>query len=109
MTTVNVFVPSKFSESRVEVIGVVGLAERVLEFPLQIVDGVAVSDVITGSGFRSTVAVAVGPLHPRLDAELTVNVTVTGADVVLVSDPLILEVPFDAIPVAAVVLSLDHE
>ena len=37
-----------------------------------------------------------------------VNVTVTGAAVVLVNEPLMLPVPFAAIPVTEAVLSLAH-
>ena len=37
-----------------------------------------------------------------------VNVTVTGALVVFVNEPLILPLPFAAIPVTAAVLSLVH-
>ena len=108
-TTENVFVPSKFSEIKVDVKGVEGLASRVLELPLQMVEGVAVSADIVGRGFTRTIAVVATPVHPMPESELTVNVTVTGEEVVLVSDPLISAVPFDAIPIAAVVLFLDQE
>lgn len=60
-----------------------------------------------GVGFTSTVAVVVGPAHPPA-VGVIVNVTVTGAAVVLVSVPLILPVPLAAIPVTATVLSLVH-
>ena len=45
------------------------------------------------------------PAHP-LAVGVIVNVTVTGAAVVLVSEPLILPAPLAAIPVTATVLSL---
>ena len=53
--------------------------------------------------FTSTVAVTGVPVHP-LVVGVMVNVTVTGAVVVLVSVPLILPVPLAAIPVTVVVL-----
>ena len=60
-----------------------------------------------GVGFTNTVAVSVaGPAQPLASSGVMVNVTVTGAAVVLVSVPLILPVPLAAIPVAATVLSL---
>ena len=58
-----------------------------------------------GVGFTSTVAVIAGPVQPLADGVI-VKVTVTGAKVVLLSEPLILPVPLFAIPVTATVLSL---
>ena len=60
-----------------------------------------------GVGLTSTVAVVVGPGHP-LAVGVIVNVTVTGAAVVLVNAPLISPAPLAAIPVTATVLSLTH-
>lgn len=76
----------------------------VIVAPEQIVcdDGVATAFAI---GFTSTVAVTGVPLHP-LAVGVIVNVTVTGALVVLVSAPLILPAPPPAIPVTLPVLSL---
>ena len=65
-------------------------------------DGVAVT---FGVGFTNTVAVPDGPAQP-LAVGVIVNVTVTGAAVVLVNVPLIFPDPLTAIPVAATVLSL---
>ena len=47
------------------------------------------------------------PGHP-FAVGVMVNVTVTGADVVLVNEPLMLPVPLAAIPVTEAVLSLAH-
>lgn len=58
-----------------------------------------------GVGFTSTVAVEVGPGHP-LAVGVIVNVTVTGALVVLVNAPLMLPVPLAAMPVTVAVLFL---
>ena len=71
----------------------------VIEEPEQIVcdDGVATA---FGVGLTRTVAVVVGPGHP-LAVGVIVNVTVTGATVVLVNDPLISPEPLAAIPVTA--------
>ena len=62
-----------------------------------------------GVGLTSTVAVILGPVHvtPALvKVGVIVNVTVTGAKVVLVSVPDILPVPLAAIPVTVATLSL---
>ena len=62
-----------------------------------------------GVGFTTTVAVIVAPVQviPALVNDgVIVNVTVTGALVVLVSEPLILPVPLAAIPVTVPVLFL---
>ena len=58
-----------------------------------------------GVGFTSTVAVMAAPTHP-LAVGVIVNVTVTGAFVILVSVPLILPLPLAAMPVAVATLSL---
>ena len=58
-----------------------------------------------GVGFTSTVAVTAVPGQP-LAVGVIVNVTVTGALVVLVNAPLILPLPLAAIPVTVAVLSL---
>ena len=60
-----------------------------------------------GVGLTTTVAVVVGPAQV-LAVGVIVNVTVTGAFVVLVSVPDILPEPLAAIPVTATVLSLVH-
>ena len=65
-------------------------------------DGVATA---SGVGFTNTVAVIGAPTQP-LAVGVIVNVTVTGAAVVLVSVPLILPEPLAAIPVTDTVLSL---
>ena len=67
-------------------------------------DGVATA---SGVGFTSTVAVVDGPGQP-LAVGVIVKVTVTGALVVLVSEPLMLPLPEAAIPVTVPVLSLVH-
>src|SRR6266404_3012835 len=65
-------------------------------------DGVATA---FGVGFTNTVAVIAAPGQP-LAVGVIVNVTVTGALVVLVNAPLILPAPLAAIPVTVTVLSL---
>ena len=75
----------------------IGVAEHII-----CDDGVATA---SGVGFTSTVAVIGAPGHP-LAVGVIVNVTVTGAAVVLVSVPLISPLPLAAIPVTATVLSL---
>ena len=65
---------------------------------------VAGATVIDGIGFTMTVAVIGVPEQP-LTSGVIVNVTVTGAVVVLVNMPLILPLPLAAIPVTATVLS----
>ena len=72
--------------------------------PEQIVcdDGVATA---FGVGFTSTVAVTGVPEHP-LGVGVIVNVTVIGAVVVLVSEPLIVPLPLAGIPVTVATLSL---
>jgi hypothetical protein len=59
----------------------------------------------SGIGFTSTVAVADVPVHP-FAVGIRVNVTVTGAAVVLVNVPVILPDPLAAIPVTVAVLFL---
>jgi hypothetical protein len=62
-----------------------------------------------GIGFTTTVTVTGVPLQvipPLVNAGVMVNVTVTGALVVLVNAPLILPLPLAAIPVTDTVLSL---
>ena len=58
-----------------------------------------------GVGFTSTVAVMDGPGQPFANGVI-VKVTVTGALVVLVNEPLIFPEPLFAIPVTVTVLSL---
>ena len=58
-----------------------------------------------GVGFTSTVAVIGAPGQP-FAVGVIVNVTVTGALVVLVSEPLISPEPLAAIPVTVAVLFL---
>jgi len=66
-------------------------------------DGVATA---FGVGFTNTVAVAAVPIHP-FDVGVIVNVTVTGANVVLVNVPVIgVPDPLAAIPVTVALLSL---
>ena len=65
-------------------------------------DGVATA---SGIGFTSTVAVTGVPKQP-LAVGVMVNVTVIGALVVLVNEPLISPEPLAAIPVTETVLSL---
>ena len=86
------------------VVGVV-LESAILVVPAeQIVweDGVAIA---LGVGFTRTVAVIGVPVHPFADGVI-VNVTVTGALVVLVSVPLMFPLPLAAMPVTVPVLSL---
>ena len=67
-----------------------------------------VPSVIVGAGFTKIVAVIGVPLHvvPKLvKLGVMVNVTVTGAFVVLVKAPLILPLPVAAMPVTSLVLS----
>ena len=61
--------------------------------------------VIVGVGLTTTVAVIAAPGQP-LAVGVIVNVTVIGAIVVLVNEPLILPLPLAAIPVTATVLFL---
>ena len=76
---------------------VIGLAE-------QIVCEAGVATAL-GVGFTSTVAVTGVPEQP-LATGVIVKVTVTGAFVVLVSEPLIVPEPLAGIPVTVAVLSL---
>ena len=76
---------------------VIGVAEHTI-----CDEGVATA---LGVGFTSTVAVIGVPGQP-LAVGVMVKVTVTGALVVFVNDPLILPEPLAAIPVTATVLSL---
>ena len=78
----------------------------VIADPEQIVCDDGAADTF-GVGFTSTVAVIAAPVHP-LAVGVIVNVTVTGAVVVLVSVPLILPVPLAAMPVTVAVLFLVH-
>jgi len=71
-----------------------------------VVAGAEVS-VIVAFGFTRTVAVVVGPGHP-LAVGVTVNVTVTGEPVMLVSEPLMFPLPLEAMPVTLATLSLVH-
>ena len=75
--------------------------------PEQIVceDGVATA---LGAGFTSTVAVNIEPAQEAATG-VKVNVTVTGAFVVLVKLPVTLPVPLEAIPVTLAVLSRVQE
>jgi hypothetical protein len=81
----------------VSTIVVIGLAEQIVW-----AGGVATA---FGVGFTSTVAVIGVPGQP-LAVGVMVNVTVTGAKVVLVSVPLILPEPLAAMPVTVALLSL---
>ena len=83
----------------VSTIGVIGVPEQTL-----CDDGVATA---FGVGFTSTVAVISAPWQP-FAVGVIVKVTVTGAEVVLVSVPEILPVPLAAIPVTVATLSLTH-
>lgn len=76
----------------------------VIELPEQMVceEGVATA---SGVGFTNTVAVIGAPGQPLADG-VRVNVTVIGALVVLVSEPLISPLPLAAIPVTVPVLFL---
>ena len=78
----------------------------VIAFAEQIVcaEGVATA---TGVGFTNTVAVIEEPGQP-FAVGVMVKVTVTGAAVVLVNEPVILPVPLAAIPVTVPVLFLVH-
>ena len=67
-------------------------------------DGVA---TVAGVGFTSTVAVTGAPVQPFAEGVM-LNVTVTGAEVVLVRLPLISPLPLVAMPVTLTVLSLDQ-
>jgi hypothetical protein len=82
------------------------IAMAVIVLPEQMVcdDGVAVA---SGFGFTSTVAVIDAPGQLFADGVM-VNVTVTGALVVLVNAPLMSPLPLAAIPVALALLSLVH-
>ena len=75
-----------------------------MAFAEQMVCDVGVA-IALGVGLTSTVAVMGVPLHP-FAVGVMVNVTVTGALVVLVSDPLILLLPLASIPATGPVLSL---
>ena len=79
-------------------------AIAVIEAPEQIVcdDGVATA---LGTGFTITVAVTDTPVQP-LAVGVIVNVTVTGAVLVLVNAPVMLPDPLAAMPVTVAVLSL---
>ena len=65
-------------------------------------------DTASGVGFTNTVAVIGEPVQP-LALGVMVNVTSTGAKVVLVNVPLISPLPFEAIPVIVVVASRVQE
>lgn len=62
---------------------------------------------IVGSGFTVTVAVTGVPGHPLAEGVM-VNVTVCGTAVLLVSEPLMVPVPAEAMPDTFPVLSLVH-
>ena len=66
--------------------------------------GVAIALAV---GFTKTVAVIGFPSQPLADGVM-VKVTVIGANVVLVSVPVMLPLPLAAIPVTVPVLSLVH-
>jgi len=72
----------------------------------QVVGCVSVG-VTTGSALTFTVAVIGIPAQP-LAVGVIVKVTVTGAPVVLVNEPVISPEPLAAIPVTVAVLSLTH-
>ena len=72
--------------------------------PEQIVCDAGVA-IAFGVGLTSTVAVIGVPVQP-LAVGVIVNVTVTGAFVVLVNEPAILPAPVAAMPVTVAVLSL---
>ena len=63
---------------------------------------------ISGTGLTSTVAVIGAPVQP-LALGVMVNVTSTGAKVVLVNVPLISPVPLEAMPVMVAVASRVQE
>ena len=75
-----------------------------MALPEQIVCDAGVATAV-GVGLTVTVAVIGVPVHP-LALGVIVKVTVMGALVVLVSDPLMSPVPDAAIPVTVAVLSL---
>ena len=79
----------------------------VMPVPEQIVWLVGVA-VASGVGFTSTVAVIGAPVQP-LALGVMVNVTNTGAKVVLVNVPLISPLPLEAIPVIVEVASRVQE
>ena len=79
----------------------------VMPVPEQIVWLVGVA-VASGVGFTSTVAVIGAPVQP-LALGVMVNVTNTGAKVVLVNVPLIFPLPLEAIPVIVEVASRVQE
>ena len=62
-------------------------------------------DMAFGVGLTVTVAVIEAPAHPAASNGVMMNVTTTGAPVVLVKVPVILPVPLAAIPVTETVLS----
>ena len=75
--------------------------------PEQIVWLIGVA-VASGVGFTNTVAVVGAPVQP-LALGIMVNVTSTGAKVVLVNVPLISPLPLEAIPIIVVVASRVQE
>ena len=75
--------------------------------PEQIVWLIGVA-VASGVGFTSTVAVIGVPMQP-LALGVMVNVTSTGAKVVLVNVPLISPLPLEAMPVMVAVASRIQE
>ena len=77
-----------------------------MALPEQIVCDAGVATAV-GVGLTVTVAVIGVPAHP-LALGVIVKVTVMGALVVLVSDPLMSPVPDAAIPVTVAVLSLNQ-
>ena len=79
----------------------------VMLVPEQIVWLVGV-DTASGVGFTRTVAVIGEPIQP-LALGVIVNVTSTGAKVVLVNVPLISPTPLEAMPVMVVVASRVQE
>ena len=81
-------------------IGLMLAPEQIVWLP-----GVAVA---SGVGFTSTVAVIGVPVQP-LALGVMVNVTSTGAKVVLVNVPLIFPVPLEAMPVMVVIASRVQE
>jgi len=82
----------------VNTMGVIAVPEQMVWL-----DGVAIA---FGVGFTNTVAVAGVPIHP-FAVGVMVNVTVTGANVVLVNVPVIgVPEPLAAIPVTVALLSL---
>jgi hypothetical protein len=79
-------------------------AIAVIVEPEQMLCDVVLAVAVT-LGFTSTVAVMGVPVQ-ELTVGVIVNVTVTGAALVLVKGPLIVPVPLAAIPVMVAVLSL---